>query len=354
MIHPCDNCNKPVELPIEEMNRRKNTNKGGRVFCTRSCTSSFYHPSNVAKKAINLTPPNLVGDDTPVEGIAVQALPKSEVGGRGGGEAQFKSFDKENEMVTQGINPEEKVPAQSLTAQDVVSIVTEVVKGLMPVQAAPSTPVMTSAPMTMQPSGKIVFTPGAGTVPTAPAVNTRGLDDSIPLALCDATLASIPIGIDPNQVWYLQGDGTRVVVPRDQQNACQVIGTEHRFMMIAASTEANAGQYFVSANACYRCRSTKPELVTTTNTGGWYSKGYMTLRNIANNYAQDIKNHGNTRQNGEVMDFSINGMLPSQLTSDQYQALVIQLHPLNGTVTTDVVVAPSTSTFNDDVIEAPF
>ena len=62
----------------------------------------------------------------------------------------------------------------------------------------------------------------------------------------------------------------------------------------------------------------------------------MTLRNIANNYAQDIKNHGNTRQNGEVMDFSINGMLPSQLTSDQYQALVIQLHPLNGTVTTDV------------------
>ena len=48
-----------------------------------SYITSFYHPLSVAKRAITLSPPQLVGDGTPVEGIAVQALPKSEVGGRG-------------------------------------------------------------------------------------------------------------------------------------------------------------------------------------------------------------------------------------------------------------------------------
>ena len=235
-------------------------------------------------------------------------------------------------MVTPGINPEESDITQMFTPAQL-----EQIKQHLLGTPAPSTPGVMTPPMVQQPTGKIVFTPGAGTVPTAPVINTRNLDDSIPLASCDAGLATVPPGIDPNQVWYLQGDGTRVIVPRDQQNACQVIGTEHRFMMIAAATEANAGQYFVSTGSCYRCRSTKPELVTTNNTGGWYSKGYMTHRNIANNHAQDIKNHGNIRQsNGEMMDFSINGMLPSQLTTEQYQALVIQLHPLNGAVTTDV------------------
>ena len=45
--------------------------------------TSFYHHFNIAKKAITLSPPKLVGNGTPVEGIAVQALPKSAVGGRG-------------------------------------------------------------------------------------------------------------------------------------------------------------------------------------------------------------------------------------------------------------------------------
>ena len=255
-------------------------------------------------------------------------------------------------MVTPGINPEESDITQMFTPAQL-----EQIKQLLGTPA-PSPPGVMTPPMVQQPTGgKIVFTPGAGTVPTAPVINTRNLDDSIPLASCDAGLATIPPGIDPNQVWYLQGDGTKIIVPRDQQNACQVIGTENRFMIIAASTEANAGQYFVAAGSCYRCRSQKPELATTNNPNGWYSKGHMTLRNITNNHAQDIKNHGNIRQsNGEMMDFSINGMLPSQLTTEQYQALVIQLHPLplNGNTiniisSTTNVVAPS-----DDVIEAPF
>lgn len=355
MIHLCDNCHKIVELPIEELARRKKRNKGGRVFCTKSCTSSFYHPSNATKHLTSLTP-DLVARATPVKGIAVQALPKSEVGDRGVGEANLISFDKENEMVTPGTDPEEKVPAQPLTAQDVVSIVTDVFKGLMSVQGAPSTPI--AAPIftgtAPAPVGGMIFTPGPGNVPTTPADNSwRLLDDTIHLASCDAQLCDIPTGI--TSVWYIQGDGSRVAVPRENQLMCQRIGSESRYMTIAGPQEQDSGRYFaVPDRACFRCGSRNPSFITATNPKGDYSKGWLSIRNIAGNYRWDVAHHGAPRANGVPMDFSINGRLPSTMSQAEYQALIMQLHPIDGVVTTDVTIPTTTVTINDDVVEAPF